>query len=299
LKDYLPQIGRVLDLKKIEVRYNSEWLGKLDFREIAQLAQTFTIQQMLERKNFKDRTRANQEIGMQEMLYPLMQGYDSVAVKADVELGGTDQLFNLLAGRKIQERYNQKPQDLFTTKMVLGLDGRKMSTSWGNVINLVDEPEDQFGKVMSLRDSLIPEYFEVATDLSLEEIADIKKELKKGTNPKTLKERLGFEIVRRYHGETAARKAQEHFAKVFSRHEIPDDLPNLRLKGVSAGKKISALDIVVAAGVLKSKSEARRLIEGGGFECDKKVIKNPLEEVAVRGGEVIRIGKKLFFKAVV
>jgi len=299
LKDYLPQIGKVLDLKKVEVRYNSEWLAKLDFREIAQLAQTFTIQQMLERKNFKDRARANQEIGMQEMLYPLMQGYDSVAVKADVELGGTDQLFNLLAGRKIQERYGQKPQDIFTTKMVLGLDGRKMSTSWGNVINILDAPEDQFGKVMSLRDELISEYFETATDLSLAEIAGIKKELKKGTNPKTLKERLGFEIVKRYHGESAARKAQEHFEKVFSRHEVPDDLPKLKLKGISAGKKISALDIVVAAGTMKSKSEARRLIEGGGFEFDGKTIKNPLEEVVVSGGEVVRIGKKSYFKTVV
>ncbi len=159
LKDYLPQIAKIIDLKKTEVRYNSEWLAKLNLRDFSELADLFSFQQILERRNFQDRWRKHEEISYREGTYPLLQGYDSVAVKADAELGGTDQLFNLLAGRKIQERYEQKPQDIMTTKMIIGLDGRKMSTSWGNVINISDDPDEQFGKTMSLRDELIPEYF--------------------------------------------------------------------------------------------------------------------------------------------
>ena len=290
LKNYLPQIGKILDLKKVEVRYNSEWLGKLDFREISELAENFTFQQILERRNFKERMEKHQEISFREGMYPLMQGYDSVSVRSDVELGGTDQLFNLLAGRKIQERYDQKPQDVMTTKMILGLDGRKMSTSWGNVINISDEPNEQFGKVMSLRDELVFEYFEAATGLSDEEIGIEKR--KKSSDPKAVKERLAFEIVKRYHGEKAARAAQENFAKLFSRKEIPDDLPKLRLPKGS----LAATDIVVASGVAKSKSEARRLIEQGGFDIDGKAHKDPQKPMIFRGGEVIKVGKKRFFK---
>ncbi len=292
MKEYLPQIGKILDLKKTEVRYNSEWLGKLGLREFSELADNFSFQQILERRNFQDRWKKHEDISYREGMYPLMQGYDSVAIKADVELGGTDQLFNVLAGRKVQERYGQKPQDILVTKMVIGLDGRKMSTSWGNVINIIDSPEEQFGKVMSLRDELIPEYFEAVTDVTENEIAAIKKELKKGTNPKILKERLAFEIVQRYHGAAAAKKAQDNFEKVFSRREAPDEMSLLKLPT----KKLTALDIVVAAGTMKSRSDARRLIEGGGFEFDGRTIKNPLEEIAVRGGEVIRVGKKSFFR---
>jgi tyrosyl-tRNA synthetase len=292
MKEYLPQIGKILDLKKTEVRYNSEWLGKLGLREFSELADNFSFQQILERRNFQDRWKKHEEISYREGMYPLMQGYDSVAIKADVELGGTDQLFNVLAGRKVQERYGQKPQDVLVTKMVIGLDGRKMSTSWGNVINITDSPEEQFGKVMSLRDELIPEYFEAVTDMSTGGITEIKKELKKGANPKVVKEKLGFEIVKRYHGEAAAKNAQDNFGKVFSRREMPDEMPELKL----SAKKLTALEIVVASGIGKSRSEARRLIEGGGFEFDGKTFKNPLEEIAVRGGEVIRVGKKSFFR---
>jgi tyrosyl-tRNA synthetase len=288
LKNYLPQIGKILDLKKIEVRYNSEWLGKLDFREISELAENFTFQQLLERRNFRDRWEKHQEISFREGMYPLMQGYDSVAVKSDVELGGTDQLFNLLAGRKLQERYGQKPQDIMTTKMIFGLDGRKMSTSWGNVINISDEPGEQFGKIMSLRDELIEEYFEATTDIARDEIKELKEELP----PKNLKERLGYEVVKRYHGERAARDAQENFAKLFSRKEVPDDVPELKLK--KSG--MTAVDVVIASGVAKSRGEARRLIEQGGFDLGGKTHKDPQSELTLRGGEVIKVGKKRFFK---
>lgn len=300
LKDYLPQIGKIIDLKRIEIRYNSEWLAKLNFREISELADLFSFQQILERKNFAERFKKHQEISYREGLYPLMQGYDSVVVKADVELGGTDQLFNVLAGRKVQERYGQRPQDIMVTKMIVGLDGRKMSTSWGNVINIIDTPDEQFGKVMSLRDELIVEYFEAATDLSTAEIEEIKKSLKKKTNPKTLKEKLAFEIVQRYHGAERAREAQERFEKLFSKKEIPDDLPPLTVPvesdRVLAEGTTEGTTVVLASGAVKSKSEARRLIEQGGLEVNGKVIKDPQEKLRLKGGEVVRVGKKRFFR---
>jgi tyrosyl-tRNA synthetase len=294
LEHYLDQIGTILDLKKVEVRYNSEWLTSLNFQEISQLADSFSVSQMVERRNFKERWEKHEEISLREFLYPLMQGYDSVAVKSDVELGGTDQLFNVLAGRKIQGRYGQEAQDVLITKMIVGLDGRKMSTSWGNVININDVPDEQFGKVMSLRDALIIPYFEAATDVPLAEIEAIKKQLAKGANPKEVKEKLAFRIVARYHGEKEALAAQEKFEKLFSKKETPDNLPELKLqKG-----KTFALDIVLAAGTVKSRSEARRLIEQGGFDIDGKAEKDPTAAIILKGGEILKIGKKRFFKAV-
>lgn len=291
LKNYLPQIGKIIDLKKTEVCYNSEWLGKLGLHEVSELAEIFTFQQILERKNFKERLEKHKDISYREGLYPLMQGYDSVAIKADVELGGTDQLFNLLAGRKIQQHYGQKPQDIMTTKMLLGLDGRKMSTSWGNVINIADSPDEQFGKIMSMRDEQILNYFELATDLSEAQIKKHKQGLTDGKNPKFIKEELAYEMVKRYHGEAAAQKAKERWEKLFSKKEISKTkLPVLKLPA----KKMTALDLVLKSGVAKSKSEARRLIEQGGFEVDGKKIKDP--NVQIKGGEIVKIGKKNFFR---
>jgi tyrosyl-tRNA synthetase len=292
LKHYLDQIGKILDLKKAEVRYNSDWLSKLDLREISELAEIFTFQQILERRNFHERLEKHQEISYREGLYPLMQGYDSFAVKADVELGGTDQLFNLLAGRKIQEHYGQKAQDILTTKMIVGLDGRKMSTSWGNVINIDDDPDEQFGKVMSLRDELIIPYFETATDLPSEEIKKLEEALRGGENPKKIKTALALKIVERYYGAEKSREAEAKFESLFSKGGTPDDIPELKLKN-----GVSALDIVLTAGAAKSKSEARRLIEQGGFDVDGKTEKDPTREVILRGGEILKLGKHRFFKA--
>jgi tyrosyl-tRNA synthetase len=294
LKNYLPQIGRIIDLKKAEVRYNSEWLKKLNFQEISELAEVFTVQQMVERRNFKDRWEAHKEISLREFLYPLMQGYDSVAVKADVELGGTDQLFNLLAGRKIQERYGQKPQDVVTNKMLAGTDGRKMSTSWGNVINILDGANDQFGKVMSVRDDQIPNYFHLATDVPEKEIKKYVDGIKGGDNPKKIKEVLAFEMVKRYHGEKAASAAAENFAKTFSRRETPDVIPTLK---INTGT-ILPVDLIVASGVFNSRSEARRLVEQGGFDVDNRPCRDPQSPLVLKGGEVIKVGKKRFFKVV-
>lgn len=290
LKNYLPQIGKIIDLKKTEIRYNSEWLAGLNFREISELADNFTFQQILERRNFAERLKNRQEISLREGLYPLMQGYDSVAVKADVEIGGTDQLFNLLAGRKIQERYGQKPQDILTLKMLVGLDGRKMSKTWGNVINILDLPDEQYGKIMSMRDEYIANYFEMATDVTLEEIAKIKAELEKGKNPKLLKEELAFEIVSRYHGKEVARKAAENFEKTFSEKEAPE---NVTVGQVSPDTTTAG---TVAALMKISNSEARRLIEQGAVDIDGAVKKDPAEKFNFKGGELVKIGKKKFFR---
>ena len=293
LKNYLSQIGKILGLKKVEVRYNSEWLAKLNFREVSELAELFTFQQILERRNFRERWEKHQEISYREGMYALMQGYDSVAVKADVELGGTDQLFNLLAGRKIQERYGQKPQDILITEMLSGLDGRKMSTSWGNVINITDSPDEQYGKVMSMHDNQIVNYFMLATDVSRETIEGYAKDLQGGrVNPKTIKEKLAFEIVKRYHGGKAAEKAGEKFNALFSKKETSGDLPTLTVRS----KAMSAIDLVLASGGVKSNSEARRLIEQGGFEMNGKKIRNPKEIIKPKDGDTVKIGKKSFLR---
>ncbi|MDP2703750.1 MAG: tyrosine--tRNA ligase [Candidatus Doudnabacteria bacterium] len=291
LKNYLPQIGKILDLKKVEVRYNSEWLGKLNFQEISQLAENFTFQQILERKNFKDRLEKHQEISLREALYPLMQGYDSVAIKADVELGGTDQLFNMLAGRKIQERYGQKPQNVITTKMLLGTDGRKMSTSWGNVINIMDAPNDMFGKVMASDDSAILEYFTLATALTETEIKKYEAELKKGKNPKDIKELLALEVVKRYHGKAKAKKAAEEFANIFRKKELPAKIPSLQLSTYN----LQLTDLLVKAGV-PSKSESRRLIEQGGVRINEKILQDPFAKLSLKSGDILQIGKRKFFR---
>ncbi len=292
LKNYLPQIGKIVDLKKAEIRYNSEWLAKLDFREVSELAEIFTFQQILERKNFSERLKNNQEISLREALYPLMQGYDSVAVKADVELGGTDQLFNLLAGRKIQPKYGQPAQDIMTMKMLIGLDGRKMSKSWGNTINIADPADEQFGKVMSLHDDLIAQYFQFATRLPPTEIKKHEKELKSGKNPKDIKLILASEIVSLYHGKAAAKGAGEKWERLFSKK----DFSEIEIKGIEGRKWASPVEVVLKAGVAKSNSEAYRLVKQGAVKIDGVVKKDPTEAIILKGGELIKIGKRHFFR---
>jgi len=293
MANYLPQIGKILDLKKCEVHYNSKWLKKLNFKQVCELADVFTVQQMLERRNFSERFKNHQDISLREFLYPIMQGYDSVAISADVELGGEDQLFNLHAGRKIQEFFRKQPQNILTTKMLSGLDGRKMSTSWGNVINITDSPDEQFGKIMSMHDEMIPEYLELTTDLDDAEIHNLISELKNNKiNPKEVKKIIGFNIVKRYWGEDEAKKAKEKFEILFEKKEIAKDLPVLKLKN----KKINIIDLILLTGALKSKSEAKRLIEQGGFKINNEQIKDIKKELVLEGGEIIKIGKHKFFK---
>lgn len=296
LKKYLKQAAKIVDIKNTEVVYNNDWLGKLQAKDFINIISKVSLQQIIEREDFEKRLAGHRSIQMHELIYPLLVAYDSVAIKADVEMGGADQLFNFLVGRALMEKFDMKPQDVLTTTLLVGTDGeRKMSKSLGNYIALDDEPADMFGKVMSLSDLMVGAYFILCTNISDEEFKKIIKpfDIKGGDKNKAIKSKLAFEIVALYHGAAAAKKAQENFEKVFSRREVPDDVPELKLKM----KKLSALDLVVASGAAKSRSEARRLIEQGGFEFDEKVIKNPLEIIVIRGGEIVRIGKKRFFRA--
>lgn len=292
LENYKEQLGKILDIEKVEYRYNSEWLKNLTFKEISQLAEIFSIQQMLARRNFKDRFDNKQEISLRECLYPIMQGYDSVQIKSDVEVGGFDQLFNLKAGRLIQKHFNQPEQDILTCKMLLGLDGRKMSTSWGNIITIVDEPNDMFGKIMSMHDELIPDYFLLCTRLPIEEVNKIKQELEQGTNPRDLKARLAKEIVALYHNKEAAEKAEQEFNQVFKDKGKPTDIKEIEIKE----NKLKLIDLILQTKQVQSKSEARRLIEQKAVKINDQSNTNWQEEIKIKSGDIIQIGRRKFVK---
>ncbi len=291
MKSYQEQLGKILDLAKVEFRFNSEWLTKLSMRQLDELADIFTIQQMIERRNFHERIEKGEEISLRELHYPLYQGYDSVAVQADVEVGGTDQLFNLLAGRKIQDAYGQAAQDVMTTSMLLGLDGNKMSKTAGNTINILDMAQDMYGKVMSLRDALIPDYFFLVARADAQKVEDVKKSLAQGTNPRDIKMELAREVVALYHGKDEAAKAEEYFVSTFQEKEIPSDIPVCQLSVVSS----HLVDLLVQTKLAPSKAEARRLIEQGGIKIDGRTMKDFEEVISLPvQGFVLQKGKREF-----
>ncbi|HOC53685.1 MAG TPA: tyrosine--tRNA ligase [Candidatus Pacearchaeota archaeon] len=292
MKNYLPQIGRIIDLKKVDVRYNSEWLDKLSIKDLTRICMNFTAQQMIQRRNFKERWEEGKEIGLHELLYPVFQGYDSVAIKADIEIGGFDQLFNLKTGRDLQRIFKQKPQNIMTLKMIYGLDGRKMSTSWGNVINILDDPKDIFGKIMSLKDELIYGYFEACTRIPLEKIKEIKKEIK---NPKEVKKILGKEIVKQFYSEKEAEAAQREFEKIFEKKDLPTEIKEIKIKE----KELNILDLLVLTGLSKSKGEAKRVVEQGGVKIVKKGVsraEKDWKKIITIEEMVIQSGKRNFIK---
>lgn len=291
MRDYKAQIGKIIDIDKVEFVYNSDWLRPLGFQEICELAESFTVQQMVARRNFADRIENGEEVSLRELMYPLMQGYDSVAINADVEIGGFDQLFNLKAGRYIQKHYGKKEQNVLTIQMLEGTDGRKMSTSWGNIIAVVDEPNDMYGKIMSLKDELIVKYFTLTTDLSLEDVAKIEKAITAGENPKIHKMRLARELVTMYHSEKAAAKAEEQFENVFAKGALPEVIPELPTTTIDIPSELKKLSII------ESKSEWARLIkekavsvhDGEVVEDIKWIPKEPC---------VLKIGKRRFVRFV-
>jgi tyrosyl-tRNA synthetase len=293
LKDYPRQIGKILDIKKTEIRYNSEWLSKLSIKDLLRLSMRFTAQQMIQRRNFKERWENGIPIGLHELDYPLFQGYDSVVTKADVEIGGSDQLFNLKIGREIQKIYNLPPQDIMTSKMLTGLDGRKMSTSWGNIITLVDSPNEMYGKIMSMKDELIPEYFELCTFLPLKEIKEIAKDLEmKKINPKDLKKRLAREIVTIYHGKELAETAEKEFERIFKEKKLPTRILKIKIKE----KKLNILDLLVKTKLAFSKSEGKRLILQKGIKINGKVETDWQKVIEIKKGMIIQRGKRKFIK---
>ncbi|MBI2045946.1 MAG: tyrosine--tRNA ligase [Parcubacteria group bacterium] len=290
-REYEALLGKILDLNHVEIRLNSEWLSNLRFDEVADLAESFSVQQMSARRNFKDRMERGEEISLREFLYPLMQGYDSFAVRADVEIGGFDQLFNLQAGRAVQKHYGQPEQDIITTEMLPGTDGRKMSTSWKNVININDEPNDMFGKIMSLDDKLINNYFILCTDLSSPDIENI---IKKHSNPRDQKMILGKEIVALYHNKEAGDAAEAVFIKTFQKKEMPDNT-----KEFIAPAESFLSDVLIDGGIVPSKSEWKRLVEGGAVHdvLNKTVIKD-LRATLNNKPLSLKIGKKVFVKII-
>lgn len=288
MKNYTAQAGKILDIKKCEVRFNSEWLGKLTYGEIGEQADLFSVAEFITRENIKRRLNEGKRVSLRETLYPLMQGYDSVAIKADVELGGTDQRFNLLAGRKMQPKYGQEPQDIITVPLMEGTDGRKMSSSWGNTITLTEEPGEMFGKIMSIKDELIITYFTQATRISMKDVKQYEKEIKEGANPRDFKLKLAFEIVKAYHNEKIAKESWDYFLKTFSKKETPSDITVLRVRDHDI------ISILIESGACNSKSDARRVIEQGGVKVNEKVIKD--FDKIVDSGDIVQKGKRFFVK---
>lgn len=288
MRTYFEQVYKILDKHNTETHYNSRWLRKLGFIEIGKMADKFGLHELVSRELIKKRLDAGKRVSSRENLYPLMQGYDSVAVKADVELGGMDQRFNLLAGRTIQPLYGQEPQDIVIMKFpLIGPDGRKMSSSWGNVINITDQPNNMFGKVMSIKDDLVIHYFDMATQLSQKEISEVEEKLKQGVNPKDIKLRLAEEIVKMYHGEKEAQKAKEEWERVFSKGEKPEDMIGVENKG-------SVLQTSVAAGVVGSNTEFKHLIEQGAVKINDIVIEK--WDHPTKSGDIVQIGPRKFYK---
>jgi tyrosyl-tRNA synthetase len=302
---YMEQFFKVVDKDKTELRWQSEWFSRFTLDEVIKLTSKFTIAQLLAREDFNKRYGSGNPISLTEMLYPLLQGYDSVAIQADVEFGGSDQKFNCLVGRELQQSTGQTPQQVFLVPLLVGIDGhQKMSKSLNNHIGVAEPPREIYGKVMSIPDPLIMDYFELVTDVPEEEIAEFKEQLKShSVNPMNLKKRLAHEIVRQFHSKQAADEAQEHFTQVFQKRKIPKETRTVELHGVSrpSGKleievQRDITSLLVEAGLAKSRSEANRLLAQGAIEVDGEKVSTSL--VSLKDGSVIKVGKRRFLRMV-
>ena len=288
-KTYQEQVFKILDKEKTEVVYNSHWLYPLGLQGILELSKNVTVAQMLHRADFKERFKKDIDITILEFLYPLIQGYDSVAIKADIELGGTDQKFNLLMGREIQRAYNQEPQVVIMMPLLIGTDGvKKMSKSYGNYIALNDTPKDMYGKIMSLPDNLMLDYFELLTDFDINEIKKLIK-----NDPRAAKAKLAWTITTQYHGEEQAPNAQKEFDRVFSKKELPEEMPEFRTKQ----KEWLPVELIFKAGLVSSKNEGRRLLAQGGVELNGEKISEQ-QKISIDKEIVIKAGKRKFCKII-
>lgn len=289
---YQTQFFKVLDRSQTEVRYNGEWFAKMSFAELIALASKVTVARILERDDFEKRYRANEPISVHEMFYPLMQAYDSVAIKADLEIGGTDQKFNLLTGRQIQECYGVKPQSVLTLPILPGTDGvMRMSKSTGNYIGIDEPPDEMFGKTMSIPDDLILPYFELVADVSVERLDEIRAALKDPkTNPRDLKLELGETIVGMYHGADAGKTAREGFIRQFSKKQTPDEMETTVIK-TSEGE-IRLVEVIVEASCAGSLSEAKRKIQQGGVRIDDVKQDDPQAFITTDQPFVLKVGKR-------
>lgn len=291
-KTYEHQVFKILDPEKTNIVFNSTWLSELGTEGIIKLAGKYTVARMLERDDFSKRFKEGIPIYIHEFIYPLLQGYDSVFLKADVELGGTDQKFNLLVGRDLQRAFGQEPQVCITLPLLVGLDGvRKMSKSYQNYIAIQEEPESMFGKIMSISDDLMWEYYTLLTDYTEEEIENFKKNL----HPMEAKKKLAHYIVERFHGKEQADKALEFFVKTFSQREFPEEAPIIE---VPYGLKRRAYELLFELGIEGSKNSARRVVEGGGLRINGKKVEDPNQEIEVKEELRLQVGKKRFYRVV-
>jgi tyrosyl-tRNA synthetase len=290
---YMAQFFEVVDRDRCEVRWQSEWFGSFDLAQVFNLTSRFTMQQMLAHDTFRKRYEEGRPLSMMELMYPLLQAYDSVAIQSDVEFGGTDQKFNILAGRELMASLNLVPQQVLLVPLLVGLDGRKMSKSFGNTIDVVAPPDDMYGKVMSISDDVLLTYFWNITDVPQGEIAALEQSLRTGTNPRDIKMRLAREIVAQFHNEAAARKAEETFIAVFQKGGRPDEMPLYTLDAPTA-----IVDVIVASGLAASKSEARRLIDGGGVRLDDEKVASYDTALEPQRDYVLQVGKRRFVRVV-
>jgi len=294
-ESYFQQASKILDKNKTKIVYNSEWLGKMTFEDVIKLSSKYTVARMLERDDFTKRYKSGEPISMHEILYPLAQAMDSVAIQSDVELGGTDQKFNLLVGRDIQREYGVEPQVILTMPLLVGTDGiEKMSKSYDNYIGISDPPEQIFGRTLSIPDQLIYTYFELATDVSNERLKQIKTELQDDkTNPRDLKRELARTLVAMYYDEAAAIKAQEEFDKIFIKKEIPDEIEEFI---IDENKEINILDLLLLVNFAPSKGEAKRLIQQGGVSIDSEKVSDVHHNFRIKSGMILKVGKRKFLK---
>jgi tyrosyl-tRNA synthetase len=293
-KTYERQIFKILDRSKTELRFNSEWLSKLNFKEVIELAGKYTVARMLEREDFKNRFNNQLSIGIHEFFYPLMQGFDSVEINADIELGGTDQRFNVLMGRTLQKDYGKEPQVALFMPLLEGTDGvEKMSKSLGNYIGINESAKDIYVKTMQVPDNLIIKYFELATDIHPDHIKKIKAELDSGVNPRDIKMRLAKEITSLYQGVGHAQSAEEYFMSLFQKNEVPEDILKLEILEAT-----SLIDVIMSSKLISSKSEARRLIAQGGVKVNGEKVEN-INRNDLKNKDVIQIGKRKFLRVLI
>jgi tyrosyl-tRNA synthetase len=293
---YKRQVFKVLDKTKTEIVFNSTWFAGMQFADVLDLLSRYTVARLLERDDFTKRYKAGEPISMIEMMYPLIQGYDSVHLKSDIEIGGTDQTFNMLVGRALMKEYGQEPQVIVTMPILEGLDGvQKMSKSLGNYIGVLDSPKDMFGKLMSIPDNLIMRYLTLLTDADEEEINSYEKRLNDGENPRNVKAALAVRITAIYHGLDAAKTSEKEFSTIFSQGGLPDDIPEL----IISSEPIWVVELIKKTGKYNSNSEIRRLVKGGGVKLDNDKITDEKAEVTPADGVILRTGKLGFFKIVV
>lgn len=295
-ESYLQQASKILDRDKTKIVYNSEWLGKMSFEDVIKLSSKYTVARMIERDDFTKRFKSGEPISLHEFLYPLAQAMDSVAISSDVELGGTDQKFNLLVGRDIQREFGMEPQVILTMPLIIGTDGtEKMSKSYNNYIGISDSPQDIFGKTLSIPDNLIYNYYELATDISSKDLIEVREQLSdKEVNPRDLKRKLAKTLVKMYHSENAAIEAEEEFDKIFIKKEIPDDIPEITLEKSDEG--IGILELLVRVNFAGSKAEARRLVVQGGVTIDGNKVEDISTNISLDKELILKVGKRKFIK---